>query len=135
MGGKNPGKLLDARTASRTLPLRNTTGSPVSRSVATTTTGTRSSSKVATGRNSSMSVPSFVPDNRPPPHPRTHIQGCSREAWSSRWSRSAPPAHAAATSAPPLTLAMPATSMPARTSPRMAPACAAACAPPALRAR
>ena len=103
MGGKTPGKLHEARTASRTSPSRSTTGSPVSTSVATTTTGTRRPSNVATGRNSSIIMPSRVPESRPPPQPRTHVQGCRREACSTSCSRSAPPAQAAATSAPPLT--------------------------------
>ena len=102
-GGKTPGKLQEARTASRRLPSRKTTPSPVSTSVARTTTGTRRPSKVALGRNSSMSAPRRLPERSPPPQPRTHIQGCRREACSTSCARSAPPAQAAATSDAPLT--------------------------------
>ena len=82
-----------------------------------------------------MSAPSRLPERSPPPQPRTHIQGWRREAWSTRRSRSAPPAHAAATSAPPLTPAIPATGTPSRSSARRTPACAAAWAPPPESAR
>ena len=82
-----------------------------------------------------MSAPSLVPESSPPPQPRTHIQGCRREACSTSWSRSAPPAQAAATSAPPLTPAMPATATPSRSRARSTPAWAAAWAPPPESAR
>ena len=52
--------------------------------------GRRRASKIRAGTNSSISAPSRVPERSPPPQPRTHIQGWSREAWSTSWSRSAP---------------------------------------------
>ena len=82
-----------------------------------------------------MSAPSRLPERSPPPQPRTHIHGCRLEACSTSCPRSAPPAHAAATSAPPLTPAMPATATPSRSSARRTPTCAAAWAPPPESAR
>ena len=56
MGGKTPGKLHEARTASRTSPLPEHHGLAGVHVGGQDRTGTRSSSKVVTGRNSSMSV-------------------------------------------------------------------------------